>query len=314
MQYKKFIVGINDDDRRIDRIIRNFIPDISLGDIYKSIRKGLIKVNNKKTKNDCHVQKNDEISIADFLLSDITVNKNEIINFDLNSIIVLQTSDLLIINKPYNMLTQGDSKSLDKIVQSYYKNNFTHSSLSFVPGPLHRLDKKTTGLVTFSLSLAGARWFSENIQNHSIKKHYKGIILGKILKTEIWDEYIKTEKDNKSGFHTVKVNSEDENGYKDSYTEVIPLKYGKYKDKDITLVEFRIKTGRMHQIRAVSAFHNHPLLGDTAYGAIEMKDSNQDFFLQAVALLFPKDNPLNLPEKVEIDLSDNFKEFVYKNL
>ena len=37
------------------------------------------------------------------------------------------------------------------------------------------------------------------------------------------------------------------------------MKYGKYKNKDITFVEIEIKTGRMHQIRAQASLHNHPL-------------------------------------------------------
>lgn len=323
MQFKKFKAGKDDNDRRIDRIIRRFIPEVSLGDIYKSIRKGLIKVNNKKTKQDAHIFENDTISIADFLINNDTKEKIQNIkeqpkyDFDLKSIIVLKTDDLLIINKPYDVLTQGDDNSLDKIIQNYYQQNSNSSSLSFTPGPLHRLDKKTTGLLAFSLSLNGARWFSENIKNHSIQKYYKGIVIGKILTEEIWSDFIKAEKDTEKSFHKVSVKSKDEihdDSYKDSYTQVIPLKYGKYNETDITLVEFRIKTGRMHQIRSESSFHKHPLLGDEAYGSFKLCDCPQDFFLQATTLIFPKDNPLHLPDKLEIDLSDNFKDFVYKNL
>ena len=36
--------------------------------------------------------------------------------------------------------------------------------------------------------------------------------------------------------------------------------------KEVTLVKFEIPTGRKHQIRAQSAFHGFPLLGDRAYG------------------------------------------------
>ena len=47
MDFADFPVSQNDLDRRIDKIIRIFIPSISLSLIYKDLRKGLIKVNGK---------------------------------------------------------------------------------------------------------------------------------------------------------------------------------------------------------------------------------------------------------------------------
>ena len=66
-------------------------------------------------------------------------------------------------------------------------------------------------------------------------------------------------------FHTVKINSDDKNS-KESITQALPLAYGTYKGKNVTLVKFNIKTGRTHQIRSSSAFHGHPLLGNTPSG------------------------------------------------
>ena len=324
MDFLEFNTGIDDNDRRIDKVLRNFIKDVPLSSIYKYIRKNLIKINNKKTTQDYRVKTGDVISIAAFIINDFSENqsesnnlqKNEETAFQKNLEIVFQNEDILILNKPYDVLVHGSDNSLDKQVENYYKkiNQNKSKSLSFTPGPLHRLDRKTTGLLSFSLSLNGARWFSENIKNHTIQKKYVSVVQNKLLHQEEWIDYIekKSDKDN-SKFHKVEVSKLKENDeQKKCITKITPVKYGKYKNIDITFVEIEIKTGRMHQIRAQAALHNHPLLGDTAYGGLKLEDFSQDFFLHAKELIFPSENPINLPKTVNATLPQPFLEFTDK--
>lgn len=324
MDFLEFNAGIDDNDRRIDKVLRNFIKDVPLSSIYKYIRKNLIKINNKKTTQDYRVKTGDIISIAAFIINDFSENKSESNNLQKNEEntfqkdlkIVFQNEDILILNKPYDVLVHGSDNSLDKQVENYYKkiNQNKSKSLSFTPGPLHRLDRKTTGLLSFSLSLNGARWFSENIKNHTIQKKYVSVVQNKLLHQEEWIDYIekKSDKDN-SKFHKVEVSKLKENDeQKKCITKITPVKYGKYKNKDITFVEIEIKTGRMHQIRAQASLHNHPLLGDTAYGGLKLEDFSQDFFLHAKELIFPSENPINLPKTVNATLPQSFLEFTDK--
>lgn len=324
MDFLEFNAGIDDNDRRIDKVLRNFIKDVPLSSIYKYIRKNLIKINNKKTTQDYRVKTGDIISIAAFIINDFSENQSESNNLQKNEEttlkkdleIVFQNEDILILNKPYDVLVHGSDNSLDKKVENYYKkiNQNKSKSLSFTPGPLHRLDRKTTGLLSFSLSLNGARWFSENIKNHTIQKKYVSVVQNKLLHQEEWIDYIekKSDKDN-SKFHKVEVSKLKENDeQKKCITKITPVKYGKYKNKDITFVEIEIKTGRMHQIRAQASLHNHPLLGDTAYGGLKLEDFSQDFFLHAKELIFPSENPINLPKTVNATLPQPFLEFTNK--
>lgn len=325
MDFLEFNAGIDDNDRRIDKVLRNFIKDVPLSSIYKYIRKNLIKINNKKTTQDYRVKTGDIISIASFIINDVTKNQSEIKNNshkNKNSTsqkdleIIFQNDDILILNKPYDILVHGSENSLDKEIEKYYKkiNQNKSKSLSFTPGPLHRLDRKTTGLLSFSLSLNGARWFSENIKNHTIQKKYVSIIQNKLEHKEEWIDYIekKSDKDN-SKFHIVEVSkSKDNDEQKKCITKITPVKYGKYKNTEITFVEIEIKTGRTHQIRAQASLHNHPLLGDTAYGGLKLEDFSCDFFLHAKELHFPNDNPLKIPEIIIADLPESFLQFTKK--
>lgn len=312
MDFKDFNTGINDEGRRLDKVIRTFLSQVKLSDLYKLIRKGLIKINQKKTTPDYRIQKNDVISIAAFLLQeekDASVSdKNESPLPD----IVFQNEHLLIINKPYNVNVHQDKDSLEQTVKNYYLNNLkkNDNSLSFVPGPLHRLDKKTTGLLAFSLSHKGALWFTQNIQNHIIQKNYYAILEGKIETQQIWEDYISNENESENGFYKVTASLKNESSdSKKAITIINPVDYGNYKGKSVTFADIQIKTGRKHQIRSQSALHNFPLLGDTVYGGSKINEK-QDFYLCAYKLTFPDDNPLNLPEEIKIEVPENFKDFL----
>ncbi|MCF0125473.1 MAG: RluA family pseudouridine synthase, partial [Treponema sp.] len=186
MDFRSFKCGKNDEGRRLDKVLRIFLPDISLSLIYKYIRNGLIRVNNKKQKENYRVECEDIIQIADFLFNNDSeaTNKNNAPVLFIENQIIFKNEHILILNKPYDVKVHGDKYSLDSAVKNFYEKNIKNDSLSFKPGPLHRLDRKTTGLVAFSLSYKGAEWFSENIKNHNIKKTYSGIIEGKLLKPE----------------------------------------------------------------------------------------------------------------------------------
>lgn len=313
MDFRDFTSGKDDDNRRIDKIIRKFVSDMSLSEIYKAIRKGLIKINGKKCKPDTHVYSGDVISIASFFFNNNKneSNDNESTSFDENKLeIIFENENLLIINKPYNINVHGDIDSLDKQILAYYNSKQISDSLSFTPGPLHRLDKKTTGLLAFSFSLKGAKWFSDNIQDHSIHKTYFAIVQGKLLKTEHWEDLITNHNEDSNGFHKVLASDNQiDQKSKIAVTEIYPIAYGKYFDSEVTFARISIKTGRKHQIRAQCAKHNHPLIGDTTYGGMELKKSSRSFYLHAGELSIPE-NTLGLPEKLVAPLSKDFISFL----
>ena len=68
MEFIHFKIGKDDDGRRLDRVIRKFLSEDNLSQLYKSLRKGLIKVDNKKQSPDYRVSENSELLIADFLI------------------------------------------------------------------------------------------------------------------------------------------------------------------------------------------------------------------------------------------------------
>ncbi len=347
MEFKSFYAGENDDSRRLDKILRVLLPSASLSEIYSLIRKGLIRVNDKKAKSETRVFSSDKIDIPVFIaekysasgavqtmaVGDQTgnISKNKGVSGkaaefsggqnsssstqDFPFEIVLKNDDLLIINKPYGYSVHGKKDSLDAFVKNYFSKN-GNNSLSFSPGPLHRLDERTTGLLAFSWSHKGAVWFSEKIKNHEIKKEYLALVQGTVTKSESWRDYIEKESDpsgDEKNFHTVKASSSrDSSGSKIAETDIYPVKSFIYKNTELSLVRFVIHTGRTHQIRSMSALHGFPLYGDTAYGGKKSEGLGQELFLHAYKLTFPE-NPFSLPEYIKAPLPENFKKFLNAN-
>lgn len=310
MDFTDIKTGSDDYQRRLDKILKKIFKNSSLSEIYSFIRKGLVKVNGKKSKPEYKIESDDILNIASFLLEK-NQNSEKKENFTLPYKIIFKTPDIIFIEKPYDTKVHGEKSSIDSDIKKFYASTKNSSSISFTPGPLHRLDRKTTGIIAFSWSLKGAKWFSENISNHTIKKSYIAVVQGNLKSEEIWEDFInQDEKLKKSNFYTVQISkTKISDEFKKTVTKAVPLEHKKIFANDITIVKFFIQTGRTHQIRSQTAFHGFPLLGDTAYGGKKIV-SNRDFFLHAEKLLFPKENPLNLPEELSSSYEKPLSDFI----
>ena len=193
------------------------------------------------------------------------------------SAVKMENEHLLFIDKPAGISVHDGP---DSVAQVFSKR--TNNSLSFVSAPLHRLDQGTSGLLAVSKSAEGARWFCKKIKDHEIKKFYLGIALGRLEAPELW---------------------EDEVDGKAAKTIATPLKNGTVDGKEISLVQYQIFTGRKRQIRAQSAAHGHPLLGDKAFGA-----EGGRFYLRSMRMEFP-DNDLGLPPFIDAPEPQDFLAF-----
>ncbi|HOE08170.1 MAG TPA: RluA family pseudouridine synthase [Treponemataceae bacterium] len=298
MNYIEITAQKDDDGRRIDAVIRKAMPSMPLSLLYKNIRTGFIKLNGKKTQTNTRILNGDCICIAEVLYASYKQESTERLPVQNADFITLfKNEHMWIINKPAGITVQKaakDSISLDQIIKA---SSDLPMSLSFTPGPLHRLDRNTSGIVCFSQSLKGARWFTEQMKGGGIGKFYLGLAQGLLEHEEEWEDGIE-KIEGKQKFHTVKIVEGS------ARTRAKPLSQGNLFNKDVTLIEYQIFGGKTHQIRAQSSFHGHPLIGDSAYGG----DCTlvPSFFLHANILLFPG-NDLGIPLRIRSPLPQNFK-------
>ncbi|MBI9103459.1 MAG: RluA family pseudouridine synthase [Spirochaetales bacterium] len=301
MKYSKIEPGQDDLDRRIDRLIRKFIPQLTLGEIYKNLRTGWIRINGKKKKPDYRLKSGDIIEISDFLLTNISSRGNGSGHIPANNgsphnsprklmktsqrnksslKILAETDDLLVLNKPAGVLVHGE-ESLEIEVGIYLKGRIPES-LSFKPGPLHRLDRNTSGIISFGKSLRGSRLFSSMMQSRALEKYYLSILKGKTEPSGIWeDELVRN-----NGITRISGKGKGKSS-KTSYQTLTS-------NKSASLVLMQLHTGRTHQIRAQAAGHGHPLMGDNKYGGGTEDRIKNTYYLHAW-LMMPVKNGQSLP-------------------
>ena len=268
---KKIQITENDANQRIDKYIKKLLVNAPTNFIYKMFRKKDIKVNGKKV-NEKYILKNNDV-VEMFLYEDkfkeFTATKN-IYNVKKIFKVLYEDNHVLIVYKPAGLLVHEDKNesvnTLTNQVLSYLadKNELDLSrENTFMPGPVHRLDRNTSGIVIFGKTLAALQGLNEMIkQRHCIEKSYLTICKGKVDQKRNLKGYIVKLDDQAQ----VKLVSKDYPGALTMETIVKPVKY----NNDYSKVEVTLVTGRMHQIRVHLSSIDHPIIGDRKYGDFEL--------------------------------------------
>ena len=245
----------DDDGRRLDRILRKALAELPLSAIHRLLRQGRVSVNGERAGADRRVRTGESIMVdveEELLRSARKHTGKEASALE----IVFEGEGLLVLNKPAGLVVHGPD-SLEEQVRSYLEPKLP-ASLSFRPGPLHRLDKSSSGLIAFSTSLKGARLFSSLMRERKIRKFYLALLEGRIEREEIWEDELVSEKRAKTALSRVRTLA---------FNTVGNLAVGNTVGNTCyTLALVEIETGRTHQIRAQAAKRGHPLAGDRKYG------------------------------------------------
>ena len=273
-------ITANDAGRRLDRFLRKYLPGATLSEIYKIIRKDA-KVDSKR-RNESYILNEGEV--LTLYLSDETFEKLSrgkgvfgagskagAAKAKRTFRIVYEDDEVLIANKPYGLLTHGDSREkkdhLANQVKDYLIASGSYDPRNekvFTPAPANRLDRNTTGVVLFGKTSAAMRELNRMIREDDIRKFYYTIACGIIGdEMRLGGSLIKDEASNK-------VSILYDGSGKNVETIVRPLEVLTFGDGlKATMCEVELVTGRSHQIRAHLASTGHPLIGDSKYATPE---------------------------------------------
>ena len=277
----------NEENQRLDRFLRKYLRNASLSYIYKAIRKD-VKVNGKRGKEDQILYQGDEVSLymeADAIES--FQKKKDRPQGKRQFRIAYEDDNVLVVEKPFGLLTHGDitekKNTLANQVMGYLIEEgkyFPRIERTFVPSPVNRLDRNTTGLVIFGKNAAALVALNKMIRERTaIKKYYWTIVAGEMNEPLILRDFM--EKDGLTNTVTVKANKDELIKGKVMETIATPLAV----NRGYSLVEVELITGRTHQIRAHLAKEGFPVIGDPKYGRASVNKVMWDKFQLATQLL-----------------------------
>ena len=243
---------------RIDKFLLLRIANTSRTKIQKSISQGHVFCNEQIVKSNYKVKPFDKISIC----FEHEPYDKEIKPEDIPLDIVFEDSDVIVINKPSNMVVHPS--------YGHYTGTLVHALLykykdiqntgdSQRPGLVHRLDKDTTGLMVVARNSISLSHLAAQFAERTIKRKYYALVWGDLKDEE--GTIIANIGRNKKNRKLMTTFSNNEDGkYAVTHYKV------KERFRYITLIECRLETGRTNQIRVHMKHIGHPLFNDNEYG------------------------------------------------
>ncbi len=248
---------VEDNNVRLDRYIRRIFPNLKQSAIEKSLRKGLIKVDNCTAKSSDRVSSGQTIMIRylDYIEntnSDCKYNE-KLVNL-LRENILYEDEYILAINKPAGVIVQGGIKV--KISISDLLDQIREREIFKI---VHRLDRDTSGVIIFARNASVAKYLMEEFKGRRIKKTYLALTFGIPSKDNGTIDYPLVKK-YISGQEKVVVDEDSPQNATTHFLIIARLKH------NVAYLKLQPITGRTHQLRAHLAHINCPILGDGKYG------------------------------------------------
>lgn len=257
MKKEVFEVSDQQEGERLDKFLSNIYPDLSRSFFQKLIKNQQVLVNGSLQKASYPVNLLDLVTVEIPDAVPISIEPE-----DIPLDILYEDDDVLIVNKPKGMVVHPSaghySGTLVNAVMYHCKDSLSGIGGKIRPGIVHRIDMDTTGALIVCKNDASHAEIAAQIKEHSVNRIYVGIVCGNIKEEEGTIE-------GAIGRHPTdrkKMAVNEKNG-KPAVTHFKVLeRLGNY-----TYTEFKLETGRTHQIRVHMAKIGHPLLGDPLYGS-----------------------------------------------
>lgn len=241
--------------KRIDVAINELFEQFSRSQIQKWIKDGLIKVNGNTTKAKYIVLGDEEVEIDIELLP-----TNEWIAQNIELDIVYEDDDIIVINKPINMVVHPGAGNMTGTISNALLYHCENQDKLPRAGIVHRLDKDTSGLMVAAKTSTAYHSLVQQLSDREVSRKYLAIVEGEIHAEGTVNEPIGRDPSNRT---KMAINYKG----KDAITHFKPIDIY----DGFTLIECQLETGRTHQIRVHMKSIKHPLVGDQTYNKSSTK-------------------------------------------
>jgi len=270
------IVGIQENNLRIDNFISNKEKSLSRTRIKNLILKKQLKLNNKII-----INPSKKVSIDDEINLQIPEPKEASLKpYDFKLEIIHEDDDLLVIDKPAGIIMHPGAGNYDKTIVNalmhYNKDSLSTIGDELRPGIVHRIDKDTSGLIVIAKNNITHESLSHQFSEHTITRVYQLLIWGKLRPSSgKIDTFITRSSKNRQMMEVS--GSKGKRAITNYKTIEI---FENDKTPTLSLVECRLETGRTHQIRVHMTHMGNSIMGDGKYKKKYKKLKNIDTNLE----------------------------------
>ncbi len=252
------------DGQRIDNFLMRELDGVPRSYVYKILRKGEVRVDKKRVKPKRKLalgevvrippmrieEKRDKGLASDHLLAQV------------EAALLLEDDDIIIMNKPAGLPVHGGSGFAFGLIEVFrqLRPNLPYVELA------HRLDKDTSGLIVLAKTRQALQALHAMFKKGGIDKRYLTLVSGKWHGGErcVQNELVK-KQGSREKMQVSDGRSPQNMGEKAGKKAESLFKARKHYE-GLTLMEVKLMTGRMHQIRTQFAHLDMPVLGDDRYG------------------------------------------------
>ena len=273
---QRLTVSPEDAGVRIDKYLAEQLPDITRSYLQKLLKDGSVQMNGKPVKASTKTAVGAVIA-----LTIPEPEEPEILPENIPLDILYEDSDVILINKPKNMVVHPAAGhytgTLVNALMYHCRGDLSGINGVLRPGIVHRIDKDTTGVLIVCKNDRAHNALAEQLKEHSITRQYRAIVCGNLKEDEgTVDAPLGRHPQDRKKMAIVR------SGGKRAVTHYRVLeRFG-----NDTYIECQLETGRTHQIRVHMASLGHPLLGDEIYGRAKSPFKLEGQTLHAMVLGF----------------------------
>jgi 23S rRNA pseudouridine1911/1915/1917 synthase len=275
----KLQAGPEDRGLRLDVFLAQRLESLTRSQIQLLNRSGAIRIEGQTDKSGYRIRGGETIEVDLHSLAPASLKAEQI-----PLQIYFEDRDMAVIEKPAGLVVHPGSGTQDSTLVHgllFHFENLSDAGGEARPGIVHRLDKKTSGLLIVAKNNISHARLSRDFQDRKIQKTYIALVHGTPRRNVGTIEL-------PVGRHPrirTKMTANPVRG-RAAFTEYrVEEEF-----RGFALLEIGIKTGRTHQIRVHLSATGHPVVGDDVYGERNYKEFVRRFgafdryFLHATAL------------------------------
>ena len=256
------------DGQRVDNFLIKILKKVHKSHIYKILRSGEVRVNKKRVKSDFKLTLDDEVRVPPLAMDESRRSDTPVAKHNIQDSIIFEDDVLIALNKPAGIAVHGGSGIHHGVIELLRHERPNDSFLELV----HRIDKETSGILLIAKKRSALLHLHKQIRDKKIHKKYLAVVFGKWQKKQLnMDLDLSIKNDGDRGKKVKVVSSKNANIKSKESRSVFFLRQV---INDVSFLDIKLITGRMHQIRVHLSFLGFPIVGDDKYGNFDL---NKDF-------------------------------------